>query len=255
MIYVTFEKGEVKANRFTIANLKRPFQNIVYKKERRLWKPSETFMLGTKLLEDTYPYDIPIKKDTYGTLFHATTQGFPSHWVYETTKTVSPLFRDKAIHKILHKDLLNDDETFENIRQHLQVIVNLLAKSYNFDLILTDIENLTSFTLSLPVIYDDAKLISVPPPTTVRLKTVRALLRKHKDGILLHAFDWQLLSQISLTRHSTFDLSRLKGHSNVLIIVGTNQYYAGFLAKELIKVKGGIEHTLDLLPITLFSVI
>lgn len=263
MIYVTFEKGEIKANRFTITNLKRPFQNIVHStkiaKQRR---PIDTFMDGTRLLKKLLIYEIPIKKSTYGTLFRSSIQGFPSHWVYETNKTISPLFRDKVLHKILHEDLLKEDEAFENIRQHLKVIMNLLVKSYDFDLILTDIENLASFTLPLPIIYDDAKLVSVPPPSTVRLKTVRALLRKHESKLPLKTFDWQLLSHISLTRHSTFDLNRLKGYTNILIISGTNPYYAGFLARELGRVRRDKEEatersklTFNPLPVTLFSVI
>lgn len=254
MIYVTFEQGEVKSNRFTITNLKRPFQNIVHTEKSVIEKkkPWETFIKNNSLLKSPLSYHIPIRANTYGTLFRASFQQFPSHWVYDTNKSLSPLFRDKVLHKILHENLLKEDETSEGIRQHLQIIINLLAKSYDFDVILTDIKNLASFTLPIPIIYDNAKLVSIPTPSSVRLRTIQAILRKHKTELPLRAFDWQLLKDVSLTRHSTFDLKQLKPYTNVLVVVGTNVYYAGFLAMELRRIKGEV---FDPLPVTLFNVV
>jgi len=254
VIHITFEEGRVKSNNFVITDLKKPFKNIVSSPIVNPENLARTFEKPGGLIRSMpYPFYVQIKKQALGSLFRGTFHGYPSYWVYETNSTLSPLFRDKVLHKILQEDLMTESETYQGIRQHFKILINLLVRSYAFDVIVTDIKNIASFTFSIPIIHDSAILTRMPQPITPRLKTIRALHRGSEE-LPLSLFDWQLLDHISLQRYSSFDVHQLRNYKNILLLIGTNVYYAGFLAKEIRKlwVTG---RQFEPLPITLFRVV
>lgn len=255
MIYVTFEEGKIKANRFTVTDLKKPFQNIIHtKKIKRYPKPSLYYEDKYGGLLDSPPvYYVRIKTNTFGSLFRHNFNDYPLFWVYETNKLLSPLFRDKVIHKMLDEDLLKEEN--ESISQHIKVIVNLLIKSYNYDAVLTDIKNLTAFTWAVPMIYDDSALVKLPRDSSPRINVLQGILKNHQEGIPLRLLDSQTFDLISLTRHTTFDLEQLEDYNSVLILSGTNFFYSSFIAKKLRTIKRERKELFEPLPVSLFKVI
>lgn len=249
MIQITFKEkeGEIICNKHVITNLKKPFKNIVHSiKALNNKKPYETF----EGLNIPLTYYVFIKKNTCGTLFKNSSHGFPSHFVYETNKSISSLFRDKVLHEFLYKEIFKP--SMEEARRSLQVVLSLLAQS--FDVIITDMEIVNSFNLPIPVVYDEMKLIFSPESSMSQLQMLKALLKEHREGLPIRLFDWRVLQYISLPKHSTFDFTKIKDYENILILVGTNNYLSGFLAKELRRVRWTTGETCSPLPVTLFSI-
>lgn len=237
-------------NSFRILDLKKPFQRIVGDQEsvdKLLRTPTESLSRAKKPLT----YYVKFSEKRAGAMFHSEVQGLKCHWVYNTNTSVSPLFRDKAL-TILLKTLNTENETYKEIRRYLTGIIRLLWKSFSFDCILTSIETLPLLLPEVPMIVTPLILKSLPKQTafpSVRHKTLQAVLKGHPEGIPLSLLTGDSYNFLSL-RHTNFDKMLLQDKKKVLIIEGTNTYYAGFLAREFYFLQG----IKEVLPTTLFHI-
>ena len=243
MIQIKLQDAHISVNGIRLVNLREPFQRIVNCPDgpsTLLRPPSQTLARTRKPLT----YYVPMTSSKAGALYNMELHTLQSHWVYSTNTSVSPVFRDKALQTVLH----NLDEQ-ENIRKYLEVVVGMLTKSYSFDAILTTIPHLNLMT-SIPIIGDTTKLVKLPGRRfeTRRYRTVRALLDGHK-GLPARLFDWEVFTEIT-SRHTTLDKKRFREYSSIMVLVGTNVQYAGWLTNELLKLR----NVKEVLPVSMFYI-
>lgn len=248
MLSVRLREASLLVNEIEIVNLRKPFQRIVHKHKEIdsiLRIPSETLARPRKPLS----YYVKINESKAGALYNIEQHGLQGHWVYSTNNSISDVFRDKAIQTVLN-NLDDEREQFQLLRQYISVIIGYLTQSYNFDVILTPILGVENLTKK-KVITDTSKLTRLPDLRyeSRRYRSVKALLNGHKEGLPARLFDWEVLTKID-SRHVTLDKKALEGYRNVLILTGTNVQYAGFLSREIQKVRS----IKEVLPVSLFHV-
>jgi hypothetical protein len=248
MLSIRMRDAHLLVNEIKIVDLRKPFLRIIQKSDGIsgiLRKPSETLVRPRKPLS----YYVKITGTKAGALYNVEKHGLQSHWVYSTNNTISNVFKDKSLQTIL-KNLDSELEQFELIRQYLSVAVNFLVKSFDFDVILTSIPTLGSIT-KFNLVVDEVKLTKLPDLSYEprRYRSVKALLKGHKEGLPTRLFDWEILTNIT-AKHTTLDRKALEGYNNILVLAGTNVQYAGFLAREVAKIRG----VKEVLPVSLFHV-
>jgi hypothetical protein len=249
VIIHTLRESTLLSNGIEITDLRKPFQRIVRKSDgvdtlRHI--PSETLARPRKPLY----YYVPITKTVAGALYNTEYKGLQSHWVYSTNTSISDVYRDKALQHML-EHLHIETETNQKIRAYLSRVLELLIASYTFDCIVTPITSLSTLT-NFSLAIDNSCLIKLPKRDgkSQRYNSVRALLNGHKEGIPSHILDWEIYNEIDLSRNTTFDRKKIEGNRSILIIAGTNTQYAGFLARELKKIRG----VREVLPVSLFYI-
>lgn len=248
MLSINVKNACLVVNENSIVNLRKPFKRIVHIPEgvETIYRtPSETLSRARKPL----PYYVKITNTKAGALYNIERHNLKSHWIYNTNSSISDIFKDKSLQTILH-NLNIEQPSFETIRQYLSTVINFIFKSYNFDIIYTSIPTLSCITKE-NVISDDLKLIKLPDlkHESKRYRSVKALLKGHPEGLPARLFNWEVYTKIT-KRYTTLDKKILKGYTNVLVIVGTNIQYAGFLCKEIKKING----VKEVLPVSLFKI-
>ena len=248
MLSIRIRDANLLVNEIEIVNLREPFQRIVHKSDgidSILRTPKETLSRPRKPLS----YYVKITETKAGALYNIEKHGLQGHWVYSTNNSISDVFRDKALQTVLHS-LDPEMEQYSLICQYISVVIGYLVKSYKFDVILSTIPTIEKLT-KFPVIIDQSKLVRLPKLSyeSKRFRSVKALLKGHEEGIPTRLFDWEILTKID-SRNTTLDKKKLEGYNNILVLAGTNVQYAGYLAKEISKVKG----VKEVLPVSLFHV-
>ena len=248
MLSVRMNEASLLINEIEVVNLRKPFQRIVHKHkdiDSVLRTPSETLSRPRKPLS----YYVKITDSKAGALYNIEKHGLQGHWVYSTNNSVSDVFRDKALQTIL-RSIHDDREQVNLVRQYISVVLGYLTQSYDFDAVFTCLPGLEKFTKK-EVITDTSKLVKLPTLNfeSRRYRSVRALLNGHREGLPTRLFDWEVFTNID-SRHTSLDKKIFEGYRNVLILTGTNVQYAGFLAKELQKVRS----IKEVLPVSLFHI-
>ena len=137
---------------------------------------------------------------------------------------------------------------YERVRQYVCVVLNLLMTSFPFDCLYTDIPEIKHLSLPFPVIIDDTVLIKMEG-VLPHQRLQHAILERH-TYIPLRLCDWRTFDHIRLVGPNTsFRAGVLEQHRNILLLTGTNPFYAGFLSREFHSM--GYE---EVLPVSLFSV-
>ena len=245
MVNTKLVDAHLTVNGIRLVNLREPFQRIINCPDGSrhiLRPPSETLARERKPLT----YYVPMTNTKAGALYNMEIQKLQSHWVYSTNTSISPVFRDKAIQTTLHN--LENDEN-ELLRDYLKVIVNMLTKSYDFDVIFSPIPGLSMIT-RVPVIKDETLITKLPNKRQEmkRYRTIKALINGHK-GLPARLFDWRIYSEISL-KASNLDKKLFKEYSRIMVLTGTNVQYAGWLTRELLKMR----NVKEVLPVSMFHI-
>jgi hypothetical protein len=229
MINLKLRDSTLFANRVKIVNLNRPFKSIVSYSAEKDKHLSSRLVTSEEERQPLLPYHVQITETKAGVLYGARKNTFKVYWVYSTNSRVSSTFRDVVLQEFF-KEMHND----EDMRRYIVVIISLLVNSFDFEYIFTDIPGLEKIYKKVPIVFDPTKLLNISPErvTTPTIHVVKSMLREHTEGLPLRLFDSQVYTAVSLFKNTTFDKSILPSEKG-LILMGTNHYYAGFLAKEL----------------------
>ena len=228
------DSQQLYINGFRLFDLKKPFHRIVGHTtgiESILRTPSESLSRQKKPLT----YYVKFTNTKAGAMFNSDVKGLQCHWVYNTNTGISPLFRDKALLKLLTVIDTENIEVYEDVRNYLKSIIWYLWKSYSFDCILTSLQHLPLLLPKVPIEVMPLLLKSLPGQIvnpSVRYETLQALLKGHPEGIPLSLLTAESYKFLAL-RHTSFNREFLKEKKSILIIEGTNTSYSGFLAREL----------------------
>jgi hypothetical protein len=235
--------------RFALVHLRKPF--LPKRTDIQSWKqekgpltltPAQTFTDSLR----PYAYRLQIGPQI-ARMYVSGSHKLQCQLIYDTNRSLSPIFRDKALHHLLnHLDA--ETEPYRDMRFYLRRVLKVLCSSYPFDCVLTDIPTLQRLKLPIPVVYQPWHLLQLPGTRLYRHRWVVELVRRGHGKIPLQCLDWRVFECIRL-EDTDFQPAHLGGHHKIFFVTGTNKYYAGFVARELRQ-----RDYPEILPVTIFGV-
>lgn len=237
--------NELYVNSRMIVKLNNPFRSLssIYK-VKNVFQLQRLFQSPKEVIDNCKSYNLQVSNKGYATLFcyyEKRRPDYPRYWIYNTNGRITPLFRDKAISQF--GKMIG---TFPDQKDMLITIIDLLAHSYSFDCIVTDIDFIREEDIQIPVVHDSSTLRSYKRKEKDTLdKVMTKLLVSHSHEIPVRVMYDNILDRISLS-DTNFDLRRIRPYSRILVLVMSNFQYAKFLWHHL-KPK-------EVMPVVLFNI-
>lgn len=184
-------------------------------------------------------YFIRVDDNRYYKMWISYELNLKSQIVYQTNYKVSELFRSKSLTYILH-NLESDTEAFKKIRRALSACIRMIANSYDFDLILTDVPGLTKLNIGRSIDLIDVSIIH----TNSKFEDPLNLLISKYEKVPLKVLPGEVLTTVNSEDTNIHELN-VSG-KKVLLISGLNKYSCGWMHQEL-------QSQCTVLPVTLFN--
>lgn len=218
-------------NSFKLFNLHRPFQRVSSLKN--LHRSLGTYVkTPSESLESNYNYyPCRIEKGVFGLLHRAWPTGFKYHGLYGTNFGVSSAMRVKSLELLIKGDHIIPDIQQE-INEKVCRVVRCLISSFDFNCVITDCNILTRKLLRVPVIHTKWSLTNLRfvDRQTESMRVLQLLLNRY-EKIPLSVLG-KTISSINLDC-TDIDLTSIDQYDRILVIMGTNGYYASWLTSLL----------------------
>lgn len=219
---IVYENGIVESELFEIVNIHKPFHSKVDKIKRKaslsklIISPDET-----RNSPQIKRYLVSVG-NRFAYKMHVTYKGdLKCHNIYDTNSSVDRILRSKVI-----KTLIDEIDQFPNLGHDLRNIIRVIAKSWDFDCIVTDIPWLTG-NYHIPVINADWSLLK-SNSNDVYFHTMNLVIKEYSK-IPLNILPYSTFENLNIDNTNIDDLP----YKCPLFLMMSNSYYAGYLANVM----------------------
>lgn len=231
---------KIIANKKEIVDLTKGFGGIHDLRIRKSAKNADNMDPAKLDSGDRYKrYFVRIDANRYYRMMISYEHEYKTQVVYQTNMSVSEKFRSQALTYVLN-NLMTDSDEYKSVRRALIASISLIARSYSFDRILTDIPEIAELNLGHPIQFVDVSVVKRNP----KYEKLNLLMDLYKR-VPLRVLPVELILRIDPADTTISDVVA-DCPEKVLFISGLNKYSTGWIYRELVQKS-------VILPVTLFN--